>query len=380
MRQSIASELPRFSRDIEVLRGICHAFASARDLEEATRSAVRWAQAAVGEEDSGVRVFLPDPTGKLQLAAGAEDSLTDRADARRKVFNSRTPLRLELADSSGTAIGILPFMCRGDALGVLEVEAPDSVLRDSWENLEAVASQGAIALSNINRRSAEGPAAEQLDLGLAVTAHELRTPLLGAKAAVEHLAEKKGASSNDSQILRRVGRELDQLAQLVDLLLSWTVGSGTLDLRPTDLVGVVQEAIFSCGHQGAGRIRLSAPARLVIKADPRHIRGAVSNVIGNALVYSPESREVEIEVAGRDRWATVSVCDHGSGVEPTEVESIFDPFTRGSAAGDGRRPGAGLGLFIARRVIEAHGGDISVESNGFGSTFEIRLPIEEESP
>jgi signal transduction histidine kinase len=215
----------------------------------------------------------------------------------------------------------------------------------------------------------------QLDLGIAMTAHELRGPLLGARAAVEHLASKPEDDASDRKMLKEVGRELEQLAELVDLLLGWAVGSQAVELRPMDLMATVKEAIMCCRHEGASRVKVSGPRSLDIKADPRHIRGALANVIVNALVYSPHDQSVDLEVKRGRKWVTVRVTDRGHGVPKKERPLIFNPFFRGSAAAGQSRAGGGVGLFVASKVVEAHGGRIRVESGFPGAAFVIQLPI-----
>jgi signal transduction histidine kinase len=111
-----------------------------------------------------------------------------------------------------------------------------------------------------------------------------------------------------------------------------------------------------------------------VQADTGHLRSAVANVIRNALVYSPSESTVTVTVRSTDGRATLTVRDQGPGVPSAEQDSIFDPFIRGSAA---RlvRTGNGLGLFIARRVMEAHGGRIWLGSPRRGSVFHLELPL-----
>lgn len=216
---------------------------------------------------------------------------------------------------------------------------------------------------------------EQLDLSIAWTAHEVRGPLLAAKAAIDQLLMSNGSLAGDD-LLSRSGRELADLATLVDALMRWAVGIGRLQRRPVNLARVVRRAIETCRLECTdARLVLHAPEQVPVRGDPKQLRSAVSNVVRNALVYSPAGSEVTVNVSQTDGMATVSVSDQGPGIGAGEKESIFDPFVRGRS-GNGRGDGHGLGLFIARRVVEAHGGTIWVESgNGRGARFRIRFPV-----
>ncbi|HEY3210941.1 MAG TPA: HAMP domain-containing sensor histidine kinase [Actinomycetota bacterium] len=214
---------------------------------------------------------------------------------------------------------------------------------------------------------------EHLDLGLAATAHEVRGPLVGARAAIERLM----ATSPDPgrrELLRRSRQELSYLSELVDSLLRWSIGAGGLRRRRTDLARLAREAAESCMlERGERRVIVTGSRPATVMVDGKHIRAAVSNLIRNALQYSPRDRPVSVHVEPGAGSVIMSVRDEGPGIPVGEREVIFDPLARGEA-GRASRAGTGLGLFIARRVAEAHDGRIWVESTGPGATFHLELP------
>lgn len=221
---------------------------------------------------------------------------------------------------------------------------------------------------------------ERLDLGIAWTAHEVRGPLIGALAIIERLMLTSQGNGEDRGLLRKSHSELEQLVGLVDGLLRWAVVGEPLHLERTDLVRLVREAVESCsGEGGTERVTLSGPSEAIVRAQPDHLRGAIANVVRNALTYSPPDEKISVDVRVERSVARVTVRDKGPGVPPEERQSIFDPFMRGSAAAMARGGAAGLGLFIARRVMEAHGGAIWLSGNGRGATFRIQLPVAEGS-
>jgi len=212
-------------------------------------------------------------------------------------------------------------------------------------------------------------------IGIAWTAHELRGPLLGVKAALEMMlleGEDKSDRDRDRERLSRSLDEIEQLAGLVDGLLAWGAGAQPLQRRPIDLVELVDDVVGSCtSESGDDRVVVHAPAAAIVRVDPAHLRTAIANVVRNALSFSRPETKVEVSVDERDGMVLLAVHNEGP-VIPGGGSSLFDPFVRGD--GDGRHPsGRGLGLFIARRVVEAHGGRIWFESGEDGTTFNIRL-------
>jgi signal transduction histidine kinase len=125
---------------------------------------------------------------------------------------------------------------------------------------------------------------------------------------------------------------------------------------------------------GGERIVIEAPQSLYTSIDPAQMRGAFANVIRNALAYSPPSSPVVVRVEDRGCVARVSIRDRGPSVLPEERAMIFEPFGRGRLPGS-VRTGTGLGLFIARRVAEAHGGSIRLESSKVGALFCFEVPL-----
>jgi len=213
-----------------------------------------------------------------------------------------------------------------------------------------------------------------LDVGIAWTAHELKAPLVGARAALEHvMTSQSDPTLEGADLLRSTRDELGRLSELIDPLLRWSAGRGSLRKRRADLVQVVRDAVRSSVLAGGGgRVVVQAPPSLYASIDPVQLRAAFANVIRNALAYSQAT--VVVRVENRDTVARVSIRDRGPSIRPEERDAIFEPFVRGSQAG-GRPGGRGLGLFIARRVAEAHGGYIRLEPRRVGASFSFEIPL-----
>ncbi len=211
----------------------------------------------------------------------------------------------------------------------------------------------------------------QLDLGLAITAHEIRGPLLGARAALESVRSDKVWSEADRKLLLRTQRELEELAGMTDGLLRWASTAHVLRARTLDLVPLVRSAAAGTWNHDPLRVRLESAGSVRARVNASQLRGAVANLIRNALAHSPSDGVVRVSVTSADGWAKIDVEDEGPGVPEAMQASIFDPFARGPAPGNSE--GSGLGLFIARRVVEAHGGSLLL-MEGWPTTFRIRLP------
>jgi PAS domain S-box-containing protein len=232
--------------------------------------------------------------------------------------------------------------------------------------------------------------AEQLKSDFVATiSHELRTPLTPLKGFLSTLLT---GSVDDSEEARREYYEImlkqtNRLERLItDLLeVSRVESDEPLIARQTvELTAPIAEQVRGFLDQSPGRIiRLHAPARpILVRADPSPVGLIVSNLISNALKYSPPEAPVEVTVAVGDDGAIVSVHDHGNGIPAPERERIFDRFYQIESAHTRSIGGAGLGLYIARRLAEAMSGRLWVDSEpGRGSTFSFSLPLaREESP
>jgi signal transduction histidine kinase len=215
----------------------------------------------------------------------------------------------------------------------------------------------------------------ELDMGITWTAHELRGPLLGMRAALELLDRRHDADPRERAVLRRSLHELDRLVGTSDALLSWAAGARSLRRRPTDLVRIVEQARESCRVEtGRDQIVVKAPPQAIADLDAVPVRAVVLNLLRNALAYGAPRTKVVVTVKDEGDQLMLTVADEGPAVPDAERFAIFDPFVRGRVAG-AARGGSGLGLFIARRVVDAHGGRIWVESDCGATTFRVALPV-----
>ncbi len=213
--------------------------------------------------------------------------------------------------------------------------------------------------------------------------HELRTPLTAIKGSMEGLID--GVLPANEDTFQQIHAEADRLNRLVDDLQELSrveARAYELDLRPLDVPALVQTVTKRLGPQfEARRISLDvdlAPDLPRILADDGRAIQILTNLTGNALQYTPENGSIRISAKQADRFVQVSIQDTGVGIPPEHLQHIFDRFYRVDKSRSRRSGGgSGIGLTIARALIEAHGGRIWAESagEGQGSTFSFTLPI-----
>ncbi len=163
-----------------------------------------------------------------------------------------------------------------------------------------------------------------------------------------------------------------------DMLVLARLGQGRpLEQSPVDLQSIARDAVADAHAVAPQRsITLVASAPVVISGDDTRLRQAVGNLIRNALVHTPSESPIEVALETHDGVATMSVVDHGPGLEPDDAGRIFEPFYRADPSRSRDSGGAGLGLSIVAAIVDAHGGSVKVsETPGGGATFEVELPI-----
>ena len=218
---------------------------------------------------------------------------------------------------------------------------------------------------------------------VASVSHELRTPLTSIVGYVHLLQEREDLAPDVQRQLAVVGRNADRLQRLVaDLLHTAQVDEGPLQVVRTrsDLARIVRDAAVAAtpSAEAAGiRLEVRAPERLELLVDAQRMAQVVDNLLSNAIKYSPGGGEVCVRLLVDGNRVELSVRDTGIGIESADRDRLFTRFFRARHAEEQSIQGVGLGLSIARSIVESHGGRIVVDSEiGAGSTFRIRLPLE----
>jgi signal transduction histidine kinase len=218
---------------------------------------------------------------------------------------------------------------------------------------------------------------------LADVSHELRTPIAALRTFTELLKEKAGGDpAARAEFLEQSSQQLERLDWLAQNLLELSrLDSGLvlLDLRPEDLRACVESAVeqaeASARRRGVELALHLANAPLRIRHDPQRIGQVVTNLVGNALKFTPRGGAVTVDLRAHRDGAQIIVTDTGVGIDAAELPRIFERFYRGSSANEARGSGSGLGLAIVKSIVDMHGGRIAVESRiGAGSVFTVILP------
>jgi len=217
---------------------------------------------------------------------------------------------------------------------------------------------------------------------ISAVTHELKTPVASLKLYLDTLRLRDLPESRRVDFYRTMGQDLERLHATINNVLNAAMYTDKppVDPQPLDFAKLVRRSIelTRTRHQLAGRaIRYEGPESLMIRGDAAALETAVLNLLDNAVKYSKEKVQIEIEVWGdADGQAHVKVRDHGIGMSRTHLPFIFTRFYRIGAEVRRSRTGTGLGLFIVRAIVKGHRGTITADSPGpdRGSTFTISLP------
>jgi signal transduction histidine kinase len=210
--------------------------------------------------------------------------------------------------------------------------------------------------------------------------HELRTPLTSITGYVELLLEEEPTAQR-REYLRVIERSADRLLGLVsDLLFAARLQEGRLELErePVDVVRLVTEAVEEARPRAeSAGIGLAArcDGPLTVEGEPARLAQLLDNLVSNAIKFTPEGGHVAVDAAAHDGVVRIDVSDSGIGISADDRERLFERFFRSQSALERQIQGTGLGLYISKAIVEAHGGRIGVSSTeGEGTTFAVEIP------
>ncbi len=343
--------------------------------------------AALAADRASIRLWDPD----APPVTGA-DPMTDRwppawCAAIAGTWRALPSRPLRVPDAGGMTLLVLPLARRSARPAVLTAVGGAHM----EEGLApAIAGLGSLALERmfLLQQATDGEALRRSDALksalLSSVSHQLRTPLAAIRVAATALQRPDvwGDAEGRSDLLRTVDEEAERLNRVIANLLCMSrieAGALTLDRRPCDPEEVLWEAMRLAGQRlDAGRLRLRLPEDLPpIDCDLGLAGIALANLMDNAVQYAAEAPiEVGCRLAPHGRLLSIWVADRGPGVPASEAARIFEPFYRGSPLRHRAPTGTGLGLPIARALVEAHGGRLWVEAReAGGSRFTSTWPV-----
>jgi signal transduction histidine kinase len=295
------------------------------------------------------------------------------------VFAAATAIALALVLASGSVRAVDRLVAGARRIGDGELETPIGSL-DAGPELDELATSLDDAAARLGAARERERQAEQMrrDLIVAVS-HDLRTPLASLRAMVEALDD--GVVDDTPTVRRYAGemrRSIEQLVTMVDDLFELTqLDAGAIEAETErasldDVVRSAVSAIESDARRKGLEVVMDLAAAPGATCSPRLVR-VLQNLLVNAVRHTPQDGTVRVEAAVEDRRLVVAVEDTGEGIAESDLPLVFEPFFRVDAARQG--PGSGLGLALARRIVQAMGGSIAVENvPASGARFEVELP------
>jgi signal transduction histidine kinase len=309
-----------------------------------------------------------------------------------------------MARSGAQSLASFPVVSGDRRLGAigLSFQAHRVFERNEVASIEVLADQCAVALERARlyeaelrareeaeRLSAEAHAAVRArDEFLSIAAHELKTPITSLTGYAQLILRQldRGNAPDPGRVrlaMEQVETQSRRLTELVEQLLDVArLETGKLRLRPqtADLARLASEVAAQFGDLHPGhQIVVTAPSPTFALVDQLRIEQVITNLIENALKFSPAEAPIEIEVSRDGDTVILTVRDRGPGVSPDERDRIFNRFYQADQGQS--ESGLGLGLFISRQIVELHEGTIEVEeASGEGARFVVRLPVKSEQP
>jgi signal transduction histidine kinase len=408
--EGLRDELGRRVDVLDAANRCARALGSSLDLDQAFAAFIRELRGLLGFDRTAI-VLADDGTARVMAAAGAGADTVFPIGTRRDVAGSvledvlRGALPVYRRDMQDAAypeeqafreLGLrcrlaAPLLVGARAIGMISVVRvePDSFSEEEIELLSLLGRFVGATVQNIRAYEAEKTTVEELRRLSALRAdfvslvsHELRSPMASVIGSAKTLRQRWRELTPDQRdsFLALIDHETNRLAELVaDVLDTSRIESGTFNYTFSDVdVGEIVRESAAAAQSGQDEVQVRADVTTplpTLRGDRERLRQVVTNLIDNAVKYSPAGAEVDVEAFANNGLITIAVHDQGPGISSEHRALIFEKF--GRVTGEHAKPGTGLGLFIARSIAEAHGGTIEVASGqGRGSTFTFALPVE----
>jgi len=408
--EMLRDQLGRRADLLDAASRCARALGSSLEIEESFAAFIRELRGLVPFDRTAI-VLADDGVARVIAAAGTGAETVFPPGTRRPVTGSlleevirsaRTVYRKDMANQQHAEeqefleLGLrcriaAPLIVGAKPVGMIALvrTEPDSFNEDEIELVSLLGRFLGSAVQNMRAYEAERATVEELRRLSALRAdfvslvsHELRSPMAAVigSAKTLHQRWRELTPEQRESFLALIEHETNRLAELVgDVLDTSRIESGsfTYTFGEVDLGELVQESA-AAAESGQDEVRIRAEVRRplpLVRGDRERLRQVITNLIDNAVKYSPADAEVEIDAYAENGRISVEVRDRGPGVAPEHQTLIFEKF--GRVSGDHAKPGTGLGLFIARSIAQAHGGTLEIHSGPeHGSTFALVIPVE----
>ena len=406
--EGLRDELGRRADVLEAATRCARALSSSLDLDEAFEAFIRelrgfvpFDRMAIVLEEGGTAqvmavagvgadvVFMRGTRQPVGVTLLAEILRTGQPVYREDMTDMRFSEEREFLDLGLHSRIAAPLLQGPRAIGMISLvrKEPDAFKRQERELVGLLGRLVASAVQNIRAYEAERSTVEELRRLSALRAdfvslvsHELRTPMAAVIGSARTLQQRWRELTPDQResFLELIAGETTRLATLIgDVLDTSRIEAGTFSYRfgDVDLAQLVRDSVATAtlaSDEVALRSEIRDPLPRV-RGDAERLHQVLTNLIDNAIKYSPAGEEVEVRAYAEDGHVRIDVRDHGPGVAREDQRLIFEKFGRVSSGN--ARPGTGLGLFIARSIAEAHGGTLDVHSvPQHGATFTLAIP------
>lgn len=346
------------------------------------------------EDSKNLDVTIQSLLEKGETFVGGIDSVKSLAEANNLLEKSKDIniilLDLSIADmSQGEIVNKfyslskdLPLVFLTDsnedlALTAIRIGAQDYLFKGTFDKKMLTRT----IFYAIERKKIELDLEQRKENFMSATSHELKTPLTSQKAFIQIL-DQMTTRNNDhkyKKYIKKIADQNEKLAQLVNSLLDATkIKEGRLLYTPSefDITSLVQEVISDLNYSYNRTIKVKGNVNRKIVSDKAKVDQVVTNLIHNAIKYSPNTTEIIVSLQEKQKNLVVSVQDFGIGIDHVNFEHIFEPFYRITGHRERTFPGLGMGLYISNEIIKHLGGSMWVESTkGKGSIFYFSLPL-----
>jgi signal transduction histidine kinase/CHASE1-domain containing sensor protein len=317
-------------------------------------------------------------TGKSELYPFITDQLLQKVAQDDK--------QLSLLRSVGFTSGmIVPLSIGRKIIGTISFITAEGKRKYTKTDLvmaEELASRASLALENARLYKGMQEAVELRDNFISVASHELKTPVTSLKTYTQVLKKRLKDNAKDTKIYQKMDVQINKLTLLIqDLLNVSRFQSGTIQYRDEEF------NLTTLVHEIVENIQLTAPDHTIkiegsikkkIFADRDRIGQVITNLLTNAVKYSPEQEKIIVRLSAKKDHVAVAVQDLGIGIDKKHLDKLFERFYRATGPEETTFPGMGLGLYISNEIVKRYGGQMIVESEkGKGSQFSFTLPYKE---